>query len=137
MKHREEGTVTIFVVVFMVALLLVAGLVIDGGHILAARREASNLAESAARAGAQQLDVVAVRTSDGAPLDPVTAQRRAQSYLAAAGVNGRVWVQNNTVHVEVTITRGLSILSLAGFRKATVTASGQAHSVRAVLEAGN
>ena len=41
MKRADEGTVTVFVTVFMIALLLVAGLVIDGGHVLAARREAS------------------------------------------------------------------------------------------------
>src|SRR3712207_7980324 len=49
--RSERGTVTVFVVVFMSALLAVAGLVIDGGNLLAARRHAANVAESAARAG--------------------------------------------------------------------------------------
>lgn len=136
MTPDEAGTVTVFVSIFVVALLLVAGLVIDGGHTLAARREASYLAESAARAGAQELDVVALRTSDGAALDIEAARRRAELYLATAGVPGNVWVEGNTVHVEVTITRRLSLLSLAGIREATVTASGEAHSVRGIDIAG-
>ena len=53
-RRDEEGTVTVFVVGFMLALLLVAGLVIDGGNVLAARREAANVAESAARAGRKE-----------------------------------------------------------------------------------
>lgn len=137
MTPGEKGTVTVFVSVFMVALLVVAGLVIDGGHTLAARREASYLAESAARAGAQELDVISLRTSDGSALDAEAARRRAEVYLASAGVEGNVWVEGNTVHVEVTITRRLSLLSLAGIREATVSASGEAHSVRGVYGAAN
>ena len=40
--HREDGTVTAFVVVFTAALILFAGLVIDGGLTLAARVQAIN-----------------------------------------------------------------------------------------------
>jgi Flp pilus assembly protein TadG len=134
---REDGTITVFVSVFMVALLLVAGLVIDGGHLLAARREASDLAESAARAGAQELDVVALRTADDTRLDPEAARRRAERYLASAGVRGLVRVEGDTVHVDVTITRALTLLGIAGIRQATVTASGEAHSERGIYDAGS
>ena len=40
-------------------------LVIDGGNALAARREAINVAESAARAGVQGLDEDAARAASG------------------------------------------------------------------------
>jgi len=35
MNHREQGVVTVFVAGITLALLLVAGLVVDGGYILA------------------------------------------------------------------------------------------------------
>ena len=49
----ERGQVTAFVVVIIVALLAMAGLVIDGGSALAAKRRAINEADSAARAPVQ------------------------------------------------------------------------------------
>jgi Flp pilus assembly protein TadG len=133
----ERGTVTVFVVGFVLALLLVAGLVIDGGNVLAARREAANVAESAARAGAQAIDVGAARTSAGAQLDPSAATARAESYLNQAGYEGTASVHGNQMLVEVTITRRMSLLGLAGITSMTVHGLGQAHGVRAVAQGGN
>ena len=48
-------------VLFTVALLAIAGLVIDGGYALGAKREAMNNAEQAARAGADALNQGALR----------------------------------------------------------------------------
>ena len=48
----ERGTVTVFIVSMTTALLLVAGLVFDGGRMIAARRDADAVAAAAARAGA-------------------------------------------------------------------------------------
>jgi len=42
-SRGQGGTVTAFVVCFTIALLVVAGLVIDGGFTLAARRRAYTL----------------------------------------------------------------------------------------------
>lgn len=137
MKRDEAGTVTVFVTVFMLALLVVAGLVIDGGRMLAARREVANVAESAARAGAQELDTRAARTSATVQLDPVAAQRRATEFLAASGYSGTVTVEANRVHVQVSATPHLFILGIAGMSDATVTANGEARGVRAVREEGN
>lgn len=53
--------VTAFVVAVAAALLLVAGLVLDGGLNLNAKRQAINEAEQAARAGAQVVDEDALR----------------------------------------------------------------------------
>ena len=74
MRPRERGSVTVFVVIFTIALVFVAGLVFDGGQILAARREASNVAESAARAGAQAIDEGELRRSGQIRLDPLNAR---------------------------------------------------------------
>lgn len=136
-RRDERGTVTVFVVGFMFALLVVAGLVIDGGDVLATRREAANVAESAARAGAQALDTTGARTSGGAPLDAPSAIARAQTYLAQTGYKGSASVQGNEVLVEVTITRHMFLLGLAGVTSMTVHGLGKARGVRAVEREGN
>lgn len=128
---------TVFVVGFMLALLLVAGLVIDGGNVLAARREAANVAESAARAGAQGINVTAARTSRGVVLDPAAAEARADSYLTQTGYHGTAVVQGDEVLVEVTITQRTLLLGLAGVASITVHGRGDAQAVRAVDQIGN
>ena len=137
MTTRERGTVTAFVSVLMVALLVVAGLVFDGGHLLAARRDAANIAESAARAGAQALDETAVRSGAGVVLDPLVARRRSEDYLAVNGFDGQVAATREMVAVEVTVTRQLFILGVAGLNDVTVTGRGQARAVRGVLQEGD
>ena len=46
-RRDERGQVTAFVVIFMAVLVLFAGLVIDGGYTLAAKRRAMNEAQAA------------------------------------------------------------------------------------------
>ena len=128
---------TVFVVGFILALLLVAGLVIDGGNVLAARREAANVAESAARAGAQGININAARTSRGVELDPAAAEARADSYLTQTGYRGTASVQGNEVLVEVTIIQRTLLLGLAGVASITVHGRGDAQGVRAVDQVGN
>src|SRR6266545_4681866 len=62
-RAEEGGVVTAFVVVMAIALLLVTGLVFDGGRAIVAKRHAINVAEQAARAGAQAIDIASVRSS--------------------------------------------------------------------------
>jgi hypothetical protein len=133
--HR--GSVTVFVVVFMVALTAVAGLVFDGGNVLAARQEAANVAASAARAGAQGLDIAGARISGGTPLDAAEAVDRAETYLAQTGYTGTASVHGNEVFVEVTITRHVFLLGLAGRTAVTVHGRGAARGLRAVEQVGN
>lgn len=130
--RSEEGSVTVFVVGLTLALMMVAGLVYDGGRILAARREAHNLADNAARAAAQAVDLDALRSGAPVELDPLAAQVAAEDYLAATGHDGEVLVTADTVEVTVTITTPMVLLQLAGISERTVTASGQARLVRGI-----
>ena len=84
-RASEQGSVTVIVTIISVALIFMAGLVVDGGQVLNARRQAANLAESAARAGTQQLDETAARRDGTTRLDQQQATRRAQTYLAGTG----------------------------------------------------
>lgn len=130
----ERGTVTVFVVAMTTALLLVAGLVFDGGRMIAARRDADAVAAAAARAGVQGVDEAGLRQTDGAPLNPGDAQARVQRYLAATAYTGTAVVVGDTVTVEVHRTQELQILSLAGLNSSNVTGTGSARAVRAVTE---
>src|SRR5215210_8722437 len=87
----ERVSVTLFAMVLALGLLAMAGLVIDGGEKLVAQRRANHLAEQAARAGAQAVDIGAVRIGRPA-LDAAAAHAAAAGYLAAAGHRGSVTV---------------------------------------------
>jgi len=130
----ERGTVTVFVVSMTTALLLVAGLVFDGGRMIAAHREADAVAAAAARSGAQGLDEAGLRQSDGAPLNASEVVQRVESYLGRTNYSGGASVSGDTVTVEVHRTQKLAILSLAGLSSSDITGTGSARAVRAVGE---
>jgi Flp pilus assembly protein TadG len=129
-RRDEDGTATVFVVGFAVVLLACAGLVIDGGNAINARMKLADDVEQAARAGAQEIDIVALRSSDVIQLDGRAAEARARGYLNALGYS-RVTVpavtgDTITVHAEdVTTTKLLSLIGVHDFDIAA-TATAQA-----------
>ena len=118
--------VTAFVVIFTLALLVMAGLVLDGGLALAAKVHAIDDAQAAARAGAQAIDIPLYRSTGTITLDPAQAVADAQGFLAAAGEHGSVSVAGETVTVNVTITQPTQILSIVGVDQLTVSGTGSA-----------
>jgi hypothetical protein len=122
----EAGMVTAFVVVFTLAILVMAGLVLDGGLALSAKVQAIDDAQAAARAGAQAIDIPLYRSTGQITLDPGEATADAEQYLAAAGKTGTVQVAGERVTVTVTISQPTQLLSLAGIDHLTVTGSGTA-----------
>jgi hypothetical protein len=122
----EEGTVTAFVVIFTLALILLAGLVVDGGLTLAARVQAIDEAQAAARAGAQAIDLATYRADGPLVLQPAEARQAALDYLTTTGHDGTVDVHDTQVDVTVHITQPMQILGIAGIRDMTVTGHGSA-----------
>ena len=100
----EQGAVSTFLAVIALSLLMAAGLAVDGGRKVAALREASHLADNAARAAAQAVDLDTFRTSGEISLLPDQATTLATDYLAALGHTGQVTVDGATATVTVTIT---------------------------------
>jgi Flp pilus assembly protein TadG len=127
--------VTAFVVTFAAALILLAGLVLDGGLVLAAKRRAINEAEAAARAGAQQIAVDVYRSQGRLVLDPARARAAARSYLAATGDAGTVSVAGDRVVVTVRVTQPMQILGAVGLGPATVSGHGAATAERGIQRA--
>jgi hypothetical protein len=134
-RHRtggDAGQVTPFVVTMALALLLVAGLVLDGGLALSAKVQALDTAAAAARAGAEELDLVAYRTRDVVQLDPVRAAATAQGWLASAGVIGTATATTTTVTVTVLRTSRTQLLQLIGVTELHVSATATATPVHGV-----
>jgi hypothetical protein len=118
--QAETGSISAFVVVMTVALVMCAGLVFDGGRLVGARVTASDRAAGAARAGAQEIAVMA----DGrVVLDPTRAASRARRYLSANGSQGRVSVAAGQVTVTVEQQVPMTLLRVAGVGTRTVTAT--------------
>jgi len=122
----ERGSVALFMALFTVALLAMAGLVIDGGAALAARGHAHDLADQAARAGADALSPDSLRESSTIALDPVAAQAAAHRYLAAAQATGTVVVRGQVVTVTAHVPRRAVLLSAFGLHDLTGTATSSA-----------
>lgn len=128
---NETGTVTAFVTCLTVALLAVAGLVIDGGYTLAARRRLFNEANAAARAGAQAADEGALRAG-ALRIDPVEARRRALKHLHDAGLDGHVVATANNVTVHAVSSQPVAVLGVVGVGPLTIHATGVARPLRGV-----
>ena len=130
LRHRlgapESGMVTAFVVIFTLALLVMAGLVLDGGLALSAKVQAIDDAQAAARAGAQAIDIPLYRSTGQVTLDPTQAVADADAYLARSGHAGTVAVNGDQVTVTVTVSQPTQLLSLAGVTHITVSGSGTA-----------
>jgi Flp pilus assembly protein TadG len=118
----ERGSVTLFVAVIAVALLIAIGLVVDGGQHISASQLADNAAGEAARAAGQHITGAAVL---GSPPEADTARavQAARDYLDAADVAGRVTVSGSEITVTTTVDRQPILLSIAGVTKITGTGS--------------
>ena len=122
----ESGMVTAFVVVFTMALIAMAGLVLDGGLALSAKVQAIDDAQAAARAGAQAIDIPLYRSTGQITLDAQQATQDAEGFLARSGHTGTVSVAGEEVTVTVTIAQPTQILSVFGIDRISVEGSGSA-----------
>lgn len=140
LRSDDSGRVTAFFVVLTTAVLLFAGLVLDGGLALAAKVRAIGAAQEAARAGAQAIDLGAYRTDGTLRLDPDRAAALARAYLADAaisrshatggrpsGLTASVVVVGDTVTVTVAVSEPTQLLGLVGISSIRVSGTGSAH----------
>ena len=119
----EAGTVTVFTALIALALLLLAGLVVDGGGRLRAVGRADRIAAEAARAA-----VEAVNTRGRTlVLDRPAAVAAATAYLHTAGATGTVTITGpRTVHVSAVLSGHYLIVSLTGTTSYQVTGTATA-----------
>jgi Flp pilus assembly protein TadG len=123
---------SVFTVLFSVVVFLLAGLLVDGGSAINARLRAADVAEQAARAAADRLDVDHLRQTGETRLlgeDQVCA--RAEEITAAQG-GGDVRFGECTVDGQAQVTVTVSVrweaffLGAIGFSGAEMTGEASA-----------
>ncbi|MFB7636950.1 TadE/TadG family type IV pilus assembly protein [Streptomyces sp. NPDC056149] len=127
----DRGQATAFVVGIAAALWLFAGIVVDGGLALAGKAQALDVAQEAARTGAQQLDIDRLRDHQDVRLVRAEAAQAARGYVSSVGDTGSAAVKGNAVTVHVTHRYRTQILQLVGLRTLTLHASATSHAERA------
>lgn len=134
----EDGSITLFFCVAVVGLMVMVGLVVDGGAKVRALQRADRLAAEAGRAGGQAIDVPAAIAGDAPTLNKQAAVYATQAYLRANSVPGTVSVTDagRALVVDVTTTTETVFLGLIGINTLTVHGSAKVVLVRGVTGAG-
>lgn len=133
---RERGSLTLMLAALFVALLALAGIVIDGGAKLNEAQNAEAVAQEAARAGAGMVNRGVAYSSGSFTVDRAQALAAAQAYLAKAGYRGTVSAGGRSIRVTVTVTRPTRVLSIIGIDSMSATESATAALVTGVTGAG-
>ncbi len=128
---EENGSFTVFVAVLTLALFALVGLVVDGGRAVAAQSAVTGEAEQAARLGAAQISVRAIRSGTVA-VDPTAAVRVADAYLRTVGTVGSVTVAGQTVSVHIESSEPTVILGIVGVQQIGISASASATNLHGV-----
>jgi len=121
-RETDRGAISVVMMMLLVIALAGAGLIVDGGRAMVARRHASNTAEAAARAA------VATATPVSG-FDRETARDAAVGYANRAGIaTADIDVEVGVDYVTVTVTerRSTVFIILGGQETMTVRATGTA-----------
>jgi Flp pilus assembly protein TadG len=130
----DRGSVSAFVALLLVALVALAGLVVDGGAAMSAHQAAVDEAEQAARAGAGALSTDALR-SGWLVIDQDAAIRSAEAFTSAAGHPGTAAVSAGAVTVTIHYRVPTSVLGIVGITSLPVSATASAVDVQGVTVA--
>ncbi len=118
--RRDRGVVSGFVVGLGLSLVVMAGLAIDSGRLVAARTEAADHAENAARLAAQEIALIrlGVRT-----IDPSRARAVVAAYFDRHGVDGSMSIDHQSVSVTVRAVQDTTLLHLVGIDSRSLSAT--------------
>lgn len=93
----DDGSLMVSLMLMLAIVLAGAGLIVDGGRAMAARRHATNVAEAAARAGVSVM-------SPMDPFDSVTAIAAAREHASRSGISAadvQVGIEGSVVVVTI------------------------------------
>jgi len=115
----DRGSAALWLAITMVGLLAMAGLVLDGGAAIGARERAADVAQQAARAGADALSAGGVFSASGGSnalaANPTAATAAASSVLTGEGVTDfHISVQGTVVVVTAHVSKPTALLSAVG-----------------------
>ena len=126
----DRGTISMFTVLFTLVVMVLGGLVVDGGGAIHARERAYDIAEQAARAGANDIDHDTLRQTGKTEIAIGTACARSSDLVAYYGsqVTGfSCDPQAGQVTVTVRIQVRTALLGLIGFNTFTMQGQASAH----------
>jgi len=137
--RSDSGSVTPMVIIMAIGIFMVIGMAWDGGGQFDADQRATLLAQEAARAGAQAVDVNAYLETGIAKIDPVRAAAYVDAYCAAQNLpqttcTAIVGPSRTEIQVNVTIVRNIVFLP-SGVGK-TVYGHAQVKLTQGVVDAG-
>jgi Flp pilus assembly protein TadG len=142
---HERGSITLMLAALSVALIALAGIVIDGGAKLRAAENADAVAQEAARAGAGIVNQSTAYSTGTFIVDQSQAIAAARAYLAAAanayqpvgGLHGTVAAHGrDSIRVTVTVSEPTSVLSIIGIDSMSSTGAATAALVTGVTGPG-
>ena len=131
----DRGAVSIIIVLLAGAFFGLAGLVWDGGRAITARQHAADLAEQAARAGADDLDLTAIRDDGVGNIDVPRATVDACHYVHVASPDSgcTATATGQAVTVRVTTHTPTALLGIIGVSSFTTHGYASASAVRGVI----
>jgi Flp pilus assembly protein TadG len=101
----DRGSITIYAAIIVIALLAIIGLTLDGGGKLSADERADEIAQEAARAGSQGIDVGDAVLGTKFVVDESKARGLAMAYLASQGYpDAAVTFSKGDTQINVAIT---------------------------------
>ena len=134
---RERGSITLMLAALSVALIALAGIVIDGGAKLRAAENADAVAQEAARAGAGIVNQSTAYSTGTFVVDQSQAITAARAYLADGSLQGSVAAQGTeSIRVTVTVSEPTSVLSIIGIDSMRSTGAATASLVTGVTGPG-
>jgi Flp pilus assembly protein TadG len=120
----DSGRVSVFVAAAMPMMLIFMALMWDASGYLRALHRADNIANEAARAAGQAIDIPLAVTGEQIIVDPAAAGIAADSYLTDAGVTGEVDVSDDGRQVSITVAVPYDPMFLGAFGFGPYTAEG-------------
>lgn len=150
-RPRRRGYLSVSIPIFAFALMAILGMLYDGGRALVGSRTLDDLAQSVARAGAQEVDVFRLRSEGVVVLDParvaqvvtnfvdspLTPGYDATLYGAHVELTDLEIINDREVRVRLEVTYPQQILQLYGMPTRTVSAVGVANAEAGVSESGD
>lgn len=130
----ERGSISSWMISGAFILILGVGIAVDLTGQVHAQTRANDLANEAARAGAQQLNEdTAITGGGGASLDTAAAREAASAYLASAGLGApTLRVSDDVVEVTVETQYETKFLSIIGLTTMRAQGTGEARAVQAI-----
>lgn len=130
-RRGDRGSISPFAIVVAFALILVVGLVVDGGGKIRALQRADAVAAEAARAGGQAVAASPVIRGQSPQVQSGAARAAARAHLAAAQIPGSVTVVGGTrLQVSTSTSYQPVFLTMIGVGRLSATGYAEVRLVR-------